>query len=1132
ADQSRDPAKMLAETTSASAANADPPDDSESLENNNSDDSLILSPLMAELAAEDLLDDCCRALHEMPQQTPCAVCGKSTSELIVVPVKHRQFTCGIPISVCVRCGERAPFSDADRPVVQGVFADLHGYWPEVAGFLCAGSLWLFARLVNPLGNVIGPTLLLFGLLIAILAICGGHRLYAAWQRRCVSNSQAHLRALLRSAGIQPVFDDDREAEVSLDAPFPRLQRPASRPLDVVRQSLHLYQQFHLLFGESERQRAGVGRSLLDTLVREFLNLQQHFLDTAPADAAEAFSVGVVLLPGGFRELEVHCYSSARSIPELQAALRRSLLSLPPVAVECALALMVYSCNRQGTPPQGRLPQPFQGWRKAQGAQNVSPAASSTELAEAIYGVSPEQRQQLPTAEQLREWVDLGAPLLQLLSDECARLVRRHTEQPGNAEWQQQLAALLQQVSQWYPEVPEIRFLHARSLGQMELPERAAAICQELVRQFPQFGNAHGFLACLQYHLGRAEDAELTLRSAPRGGLSTEFCLSVARLFREIDQPGKAAGYLNAAILRYPCEAQVWIERAQLFAQTGQTARALQDLDQFERLAGVELQTIWLRGQWLLELGQHDAALQLYEQAADQYPRNPLFLQLRAETLEEIGRSSEAVAETSKVLEQAPNFLPARLLRIHSLIREGSLAEALTEIDNLPEDESLASEQHLLRGMVLQQQGDFEEALWHFDQACAVDERPILRCRRVEALWKLDRLEEALTELNLLLTDLPEAASLLVLRGRVLLRMGQVQQAAADFDRVLQQDPRNVDALQGRAVVFIDDHQPELAMSLLDAALHIEPADPNSLLTRARLFWEDHELQRAENDLTRLLDHAPDLIPAILFRAEVRLRQQQLSTALSDYNHVLLSDPENTAALIARSLLHELLDDPEKARNDIDRATQLAPESTDSLTVSRLMLQASLAFENERYAEVIEKTEEVLDLQHDTPTALRLHAAARWYLDQFVEALHDYDQLLLLPETPDQSRTGLLISRAAVLGELGEFDQALEILLPAIAEARSSRSRDLARALNALGRTLTGLERFADADEAFRESLSMEPENAWLHFNRGLFLMVQGQRQAAGKCFALAQRLKRPPLSPRKRLQAAAFIRLNETEHEP
>jgi tetratricopeptide (TPR) repeat protein len=398
------------------------------------------------------------------------------------------------------------------------------------------------------------------------------------------------------------------------------------------------------------------------------------------------------------------------------------------------------------------------------------------------------------------------------------------------------------------------------------------------------------------------------------------------------------------------------------------------------------------------------------------------------------------------------------------------------------------------------------------------------------LWKLERFDEALTDLNEVLTDLPDAAPLLVLRGRVLLQLGRMHEAASDFDRVLQLDPKNAEALHGRAVVLIEDQQPELAMSLLDAALRIAPEDPNSLLSRARLLWDDRELRLAEADLSKLLTKSPNFIPAIMFRAEIRLRQRRFEDSLGDYDHVIQDDPENATALVARSIVHELLENPENAQRDLRRAAELFPEAEDRLTITRLLLQASLAFENEHYTNAIRFVEEVLALQPENHNALRCRAASHWFLDQFVEALHDYDLLLEIPEIPDQPRAGLLISRGAVLGELGEFDQALEILLPAVAEARRTRGKDLARGLNALGRTLTGLERFAEADEAFRESLSMEPENAWLHFNRGLYFLAQGQRLAAGKCFSLAHHLTRPPLSPRKRLQAAAFIRQLKAIH--
>ncbi|MGV2341426.1 MAG UNVERIFIED_CONTAM: tetratricopeptide repeat protein [Planctomycetaceae bacterium] len=178
----------------------------------------------------------------------------------------------------------------------------------------------------------------------------------------------------------------------------------------------------------------------------------------------------------------------------------------------------------------------------------------------------------------------------------------------------------------------------------------------------------------------------------------------------------------------------------------------------------------------------------------------------------------------------------------------------------PEDAALNGERHLLRGLVLQQRGELEEALWQFDQACAADDRPVLRCRRVEVLWSLERFDEALTDLNEVLTDLPDAVPLLVLRGRVLVQLGRLREAAIDFDRVLQIDAQNVEALHGRALVFIDDRQLELAMSLLDAALRIAPDEPNSLLSRARLLWDDRELRLAEKDLSKLLSKSSQLHP--------------------------------------------------------------------------------------------------------------------------------------------------------------------------------------------------------------------------------------------------------------------------------
>lgn len=1093
-------------------------------------DAVLLRSLPADSAAQRLLEDCWNRVKAMPEGSPCMCCGRFTSGLLVQPIQHRLFSSGVPLSVCSKCVDRFPVTDENSRLIPPQLTDPFIERPANAVFCWAAGIWILQQALIQRNLPIVPWVLFGGLLLPILMIFGLRRLDSLWHQRRAGKRRAKLRQLLQTVGLGSVFADDPQADVMLLSPARYFQRPKDSPPELLREWLQLHQQFYPCFDESRRQQAGLSRAILETLLKQVLQQQQQVLDKAPANALEAISVGLVLLPGCRMDAEVRMYSSNRQVSELQAALRRSILQLPQIPVSFALPMQIYSCNRSGVALNPLMLRPFDSWPKAPGTEDLPAGTSLPDLAERIYDVRSEIRDFMLSAEDIRAWVRCGASLLEILSAESSRMVQNYLENPENIEWQEQVSILLTSFSQSDPDEPDIRFLHARCLGQMDLPERAAAVCQDLLRSFPTFANAHGLLACLQHHLGRSQDAEETLRSAPRSGLSIEFYLSVARLFRDINQLGRAAGYLNAAVLRYPSQPQPWLERAQLLAAMGFYERAIQDLDQYESLSPADVQTIWFRGRWLTDLGRHNAALDLYERAAEQEPGNPLFLQLRAEVLDEVGRSSEAVAETARVLQQAPDFLPARMLHIHSLIAEGSLSEALDAIDSLPEDAALNGERHLLRGLVLQQRGELEEALWQFDQACAADDRPLLRCRRVEVLWNLERFDEALTDLNEVLTDLPDAVPLLVLRGRVLVQLGRLREAAIDFDRVLQIDAQNVEALHGRALVFIDDRQLELAMSLLDAALRIAPDEPNSLLSRAKLLWDDRELRLAEKDLSKLLSKSPNFIPAILFRAEIRLRQRRFEDALADYEHVIQDDPENAAALVARSLVHEQLGNTDAAHSDVKRAAELFPESEDRLTVTRLLLHASLAFEHERYADAIRFVDEVLTLHPENPNALRCRAASHWFLDQFVEALHDYDLLLELPEIPDQPRAGLLISRGAVLGELGEFDQALEILLPAVAEARQTRGKDLARGLNALGRTLTGLERFNEADEAFLESLTMEPENSWLHFNRGLYLLAQGQRQAAGKCFSLAHNLTRPPLSPRKRLQAAAFIRQLNTSH--
>jgi tetratricopeptide (TPR) repeat protein len=140
----------------------------------------------------------------------------------------------------------------------------------------------------------------------------------------------------------------------------------------------------------------------------------------------------------------------------------------------------------------------------------------------------------------------------------------------------------------------------------------------------------------------------------------------------------------------------------------------------------------------------------------------------------------------------------------------------------------------------------------------------------------------------------------------------------------------------------------------------------------------------------------------------------------------------------------------------------------------------------------------------------------------VEALDDYSQIL---EHADEPTRHDFSAYGQILGELGDFERGLESLDRSVAIAREKDDLvGLAFSLSGRGRALAGLGRLDEAEEAFRESLKLRPDNAWLHFHRGMMYVEQKKLSQALACFELALCVESPKLPPGKRRRAAGFIK--------
>lgn len=135
------------------------------------------------------------------------------------------------------------------------------------------------------------------------------------------------------------------------------------------------------------------------------------------------------------------------------------------------------------------------------------------------------------------------------------------------------------------------------------------------------------------------------------------------------------------------------------------------------------------------------------------------------------------------------------------------------------------------------------------------------------------------------------------------------------------------------------------------------------------------------------------------------------------------------------------------------------------------------------------------------------------------------------ESLESHSAGAYSGRGQVYAEMGEFELALPDMQRAVELARDSDRGCLPYSLSGLGKSLTGLGRLDEAESAFRKSLSLEPENAWLQFNRGLLFIAKNEPQHARICFELSLQLTKPALSPRKKAKAQGFVdRMKLEEH--
>lgn len=875
-----------------------------------------------------------------------------------------------------------------------------------------------------------------------------------------------------------------------------------------------WQSYFYLTSSDELKKSGLPVAILTSYAEIIDGRIKPVIDQERPERPLIVQVGAVLLPG--RRWDFDCQvvttSSRPSLDRLKGRILQALKSLPtwPVAFPVVLAVK-RACAKPPASLHQALQRPFRSWS----LRVLWPGLTCGETARRFYEITVPQK---PLAIQAEDFAAIerclpeSAPL-RVLHAEFLMAFQRHNE----------ALDLWNALVREFPDDTDVVFRQIACLGQSGQLERAASECQKYILRRPNEANAYATLADLQFRLNLHAESLKTIDRALALKEDAAFFQARAGILAEMQRFPEAMIAVNTAVSQDRDCAIAYLLRAKLQLHAKKYEEAIEDLNQYHRCAGKSVPSLQLQTTALRALGRIAEAEQAYRAAVEQSPHNLALRVALADFLTQAGRLESARQECDRIIELAPQLGVAYAVRSAAAIEMNQFEEAIRDADRAVEQGADGPKTLLIRGAAKARLGRFEEALADLD-AC-VETAPqyaLGRFHRGRLYKEREEYSSAVADLTAALDIAPDWADALVERGYALLGQGEHADARKDFEQAVKHAPSLSDAYAGRGITSLFEGKKTAALEDLNKAVLLDPNNLRGRMQRAGLLLEQLETNLAKDDLDQILAARPDFEPALRQRAHLHLHLGKFVDAKRDFDRLIEINPELAQSFIGRSVASEFAGDLVTAEADREEARQLAPFSSEQLTLSQNLLLASVAVSNEEFEQVIPVTTRIID-EYPEPVweAYRLRGHANWYTENFVEALDDYAYIL---EHADEPTPQDLNAHGQILGELGDFERGLESLDRSIVLAKEQEDAvGLAFSLNGRGRALAALGRLEEAEVAFRESLILRPDNAWLYFNRGLMYVEQKKLNQALACFELALCLESPKLPPGKRRRAASFI---------
>jgi len=379
-------------------------------------------------------------------------------------------------------------------------------------------------------------------------------------------------------------------------------------------------------------------------------------------------------------------------------------------------------------------------------------------------------------------------------------------------------------------------------------------------------------------------------------------------------------------------------------------------------------------------------------------------------------------------------------------------------------------------------------------------------RDVVALMKAGLKRDVLLAIPKLTSIAPETPLSLELVGLVAIWAGEPERALTALKKAVELGGETADLLRLQATALIDLRRWDEALPLADRATDLEPATSGGWEILGRAAFAVGENERALTAFRRVAE-LDGVAPKLLaLQAAALIRLGRASEALPLAKRICAIDPSVSPSWALLGAAADLVGDDQRALEAYRKAEELGDNSFDYWYLEGLVL-----LRLGRYEDAAARARKSVAISANQPASFRLLALSLQRLGRFKEALRALDELPRQDYTPD-----LLLDRARILAELGEFDQALATV--ADAECRGAVLADTSHAR-------ADIHMYQGAFEAALESQAVaireKPGNPMLLIDQAILLGCIGQKGA--KMETLPADLTRLDIAVENLHEACAFM---------